>query len=93
MEFEWDEAKEARCQRERGFSFGYASEAFADPKRQIEPDERTEYGEIRFRLVGLIEGRVYVVIFTMRGQKARIISARRANRREQVHYHSRQAGR
>ena len=93
MEFEWDLTKEARCKRERGLSFNYASRAFYDPDHLIEPDERTDYGEIRLRAMGLIEGRVYVVIFTRRGRKARIISARKANRREQNHYYSRQTGR
>lgn len=93
MEFEWDEVKDARCRRERGFSFDFASEAFTDPNHLIEPDERIDYREIRLRLIGLIEDRVYVVIFTMRGQKTRIISARRANRREQNHYYSCQTGR
>ena len=93
MEFEWDEAKNARCLSERGLSFGFASEAFADPNRLIEVDDRVEYREIRRRLMGLIDGRVYVVIFTMRGQNIRIISARKANSREQSYYHARQTRR
>lgn len=93
MQYEWDEAKDARCQRERGLSFEYASRAFEDPDRLIEPDICSNYGESRLRLMGVIEGRVYVVIFTRRGTRARIISARKANRREQHHYYSRQTGR
>jgi putative transcriptional regulator len=35
----------------------------------VEPDQRIDYREIRLRLIGLIEDRVYVVIFTMRVEK------------------------
>ena len=87
---EWDEAKNDLCQQQRGFTFRFALQAFADPDRLIEPDARSAYGELRFRLMGLIKGRLYAVIYTMRGRKTRIISARKANRREQNHYHAHQ---
>jgi len=93
LEYEWDEAKNARCLRERGFTFDDAVEAFADPNALIDRDSRVAYGERRYRLLGSIDGRLHVVIFTERGTKKRIISARKANRREQKHYHSRQTGR
>ena len=93
MEYEWDEAKNARCLRERGFTFDDAVEAFADPNALIDLDNLVAYGESRYRLLGSIDGRVHVVIFTERVTKKRIISVRKANRREQKLYHSRQAGR
>ena len=43
---------------------------------------RWDYGEDRYRLLGAIEGRVFAVIYTMRDATIRIISARKANRRE-----------
>ncbi len=82
MEFEWDEEKSERCFRERGFDFLYAARIFFDPHRVEEPDARYEYGEQRFRVYGCIEGRLFVVVYTPRGQTIRIISARKANRRE-----------
>ena len=89
MEVEWDEAKSARCREQRGFSFAYAVQAFADPDRLIEADTRFDYPEERFRLMGRIEGRLFVVIFTRRDERTRVISARKANRREQDHYRAR----
>ena len=86
VEFEWDEAKSAACARTRRFNFDYAAFAFFDPNRIVEPDMRQADGEERFRLYGLIEGRRYVVIYTQRNSIIRIISARKANRRETKHY-------
>ena len=93
MNFEWDETKNARCLRDRGFTFDDAVEAFMDSNCLIELDDRVNYGEKRYRLLASINGRLHVVIFTMRGSTTRIISARKANPREQKHYHARQTGR
>jgi len=40
MEFEWDEAKSNACFTERGFDFAYAAQAFFDPNRVVEIDDR-----------------------------------------------------
>ncbi|MDY0073175.1 MAG: BrnT family toxin [Thauera sp.] len=86
MEFEWDEAKSQACAQQRRFNFDYAACAFFDPNRIVEPDTRRDYGEERFRLIGMIEGRLYVVIYTLRGTLIRIVSARKANQREVKRY-------
>ena len=49
-----------------------------------------DYGETRIRCLGEIDGRVYVVVYTWRGQNRRIISARKANDREKREYRARQ---
>ncbi|MCL4183471.1 MAG: BrnT family toxin [Burkholderiaceae bacterium] len=82
MEFEWDRAKSEACLERRGFDFAYALSVFLDPHRLVARDERWDYGEDRYRLLGKFEGRVYCLAFTVRGDRIRIISARRANRRE-----------
>ena len=89
VEFEWDDAKNRACAVMRGFDFVHASKAFSDPLRSILRDGRENYGEERFELTGAIAGRVYVVIFTPRNGKVRIISARKANRREVARYGNR----
>ncbi len=86
MEFEWDEAKSDHCFAHRGFDFAYAIRAFLDPNRLVGRDRRWDYGEDRYRLLGAIEGRVFVVIYTVRGSAIRIVSARKANRREVGEY-------
>lgn len=82
MEFEWDDVKSDACFAQRGFDFSYAVRAFLDPNRITSRDYRWDYGEDRYRLLGEIEGRVFVVIFTVRNSVIRIISARKANKRE-----------
>lgn len=91
MEFEWDEAKSEQCRKERGFSFADVLPAFSDPARMVEPDQRYEYGEERFCLYGSIEKRLFVVVYTVRRETIRIISARKANKRERKRYGDRQS--
>ena len=86
MEFEWDKTKSDDCFRLRGFDFAYASGLFRDENRSIGRDRRWDYGEDRYRVLGAIEGRVFVLIYTMRGSAIRIISARKANSREVREY-------
>ena len=86
MEFEWDEAKNLKCFESRGFSFQFAARIFADENRITQLDGRQEYGEARFQFTGTISGRLFVVVFTRRKQKIRIISARKANEREVRYY-------
>ena len=86
MEFEWDGAKSDACFADRGFDFAYVAHAFLDADRIVSMDRRWDYGEDRYRLLGAVDGRVFVVIYTMRGSMIRIISARKANRREVREY-------
>ena len=86
MEFEWDDAKSNSCFIRRGFDFAYAVRAFFDPQRIVAQDRRRDYGEDRYRLLGMIGGRAYVVVYTVRGSTIRIISARKANGKEVADY-------
>ena len=86
MQFEWDDAKSNACLAHRGFDFAYAIRAFLDDDRIVGRDRRWNYGEDRYRLLGVIEGRVFVVIYTTRGSAYRIISARKANGKEVQEY-------
>lgn len=94
MDFEWDESKNERCYQIRGFDFEYASQIFSDPHRIILIDDREDYGETRYVITGKIAERLFVVVYTARSTKVRIISARKANSREvkdyeTYHHHSR----
>lgn len=86
MEFEWNEDKSDACLTERGFDFAYVARVFLDPRRLVAPDDRLDYGEPRFSVLGEIEGRVFVVVYTPRGRRFRLISARKANQREVQRY-------
>jgi uncharacterized DUF497 family protein len=80
-EFEWDPAKAESNVKERNLDFTIASriwEGFVF--EQI--DDRRDYGEVRLRALGEVDGRLMVVVFTWRGTVRRIISARKANPHE-----------
>ena len=78
----WDANKSLRCLQNRGFDFAYAARIFDDPLCLTIEDRRRDYGESRSMTFGHIEERVFVVISTRRDDMIRIISARKANRRE-----------
>lgn len=88
MQFEWDAAKSEACFAQRGFDFAYALQMFLDQNRLVSKDSRWDYGEERYRMLGLIGPRVFCVTYTLRGSVIRIISARKANRREILEYES-----
>ena len=69
----------------RGLDFADARQVFAGLTVQF-PDERRDYGEERIITVGLLGGRMVVVIWTARGDDRHVISMRKANDREQRRY-------
>lgn len=89
MDFEWDQAKSDACLKERGFDFFYVLRAFMDPDRVVHQDTRHSYGEERYQLMGKIEGRLFVLVYTPRRDALRIVSARKANEREVRQYENR----
>ncbi len=70
-----------------------AIEVFLDPFRLELEDDREYCGEFRLKTVGMVNGIVTVVVFTPRGERTRIISARKAEPHERRAYHEGQAGR
>ena len=90
VRFEWDEAKAESNARKHGVRFEDAMLVFADPYALVEQD-RTEDGELRWQTLGLAGGIVLLLVaHTVRDEKAdeviRIISARRAVRKEHIRY-------
>ena len=87
MEFEWDPEKAAANVRRRRVSFNEAATVLEDPLSTTFPDEAHSEGEMRFVTVGVSQrGRLLVVAHTERNDTIRIISARRATRREREFY-------
>ena len=89
--FEWDEQKAVRNLAEHKLSFEQAAIACCDPFAVEWVDEREDYGEERFGLLGLYQGEVLFVAYAERGENIRIISARRAERHEQDRYYRQNA--
>jgi uncharacterized protein len=87
LEFEWHEDKADVNVEMHGVSFAIAKTVFKDPFAIERLDDREDYGEIRFVMVGMAEGSVLLfVAYTEREERIRIISARRATQREQDDY-------
>jgi uncharacterized DUF497 family protein len=84
--FEWDERKRRRNLADRGVDFFDVLSVFEAPQRLEFEDIRKDYGERRHVILCPVEGRLFHVTYTMRGSNRRIISARKANRREQRIY-------
>lgn len=88
MNFEFDTGKQATNLRKHGIDLRDAAWVFADPFRLDLPDTRQDYGEERRVTVGEVFTRVWVVVYTRRADAVRLISARKANEREQKRYHA-----
>ena len=85
MRFEWDPDKARANLRKHGVDFADAATIFDDPLAVTISDEGAE--ESRFVTIGSdAEARVLVVVYVWRGVRIRIISARRATRRERRRY-------
>lgn len=81
MLIEYDAAKNARNIALRGIDFSQAVDFDLDSALVL-PDERRDYGEARYLLIGRIAGRPHVMAYTLRGLAVRVISLRKANARE-----------
>ena len=85
MFLEFDEAKSARNVRERGIGFERFGDIDVDAAVSVEDTRRT-YGEQRLRVLGYIDGLLHAAVITPRGDRIRVISLRRANKREERAY-------
>jgi uncharacterized protein len=91
LRFEWDQAKNISNARKHGVGFELAARVFADPLA-LSVQDRTEHGEQRWRTIGRVEGfLILIVAHTIRDvddeiEIIRIISARKAERRERRRY-------
>jgi uncharacterized protein len=78
MIIEFDTVKREKTLLERGLDFADADKIFTGI-HFIARDDRFDYGEERFITVGLVDGRIVVIVWTPRNDARRIISMRYAN--------------
>ena len=86
MEFEYDKTKSEANSKNHGIDFVEVQELWNDPDCIVIP-ART-MGESRYLLIGKLRKTFWSVIFTLRNQKIRIISVRRARKNEEEYYKS-----
>jgi uncharacterized protein len=90
MEFEWNPDKAVLNLEKHGISFLEAATVFNDPLSVTFPDPDHSIGESRYIIIGVSRfGQLLVVAHTDRGEKVRIISARKATRQEKKFYEER----
>jgi uncharacterized DUF497 family protein len=87
LEFEWDEAKNKANITKHGVGFGRASAVFRDAFAIEFLDDRLDYGEERYVIIGMADNRLLTVVYTPRGDIIRLISAREATTLEKRRYH------
>jgi uncharacterized DUF497 family protein len=85
--FEWDDGKAATNLARHGVSFSEARQVFDDPYAVEIEDRRGSYGEDRYLLLGMVGRRLLATAYTLRGERVRIISVRRAEAFERRLYH------
>lgn len=84
--FEWDTGNQTKSLRKHGITNQEAEETFFNFKRVL-PDQAHSEKEQRFGMLGQTkQGRVLFIVFTVRGNKVRIISARAADKKERNFY-------
>lgn len=84
LQFEWDEGKAKTNLRLHGVRFDLAKSVFRDAFAVERIDDRKDYGEERFIIIG--RGVILFVAYTEREDRIRIISARRATQIEENDY-------
>ena len=86
-EFEWDAAKGELNLVKHGVSFAAACGVFGDVFAFERCDLDSHPGEIRYVITGMVNDVILTVVYTERGERIRIISARKATKHEQTEYY------
>jgi uncharacterized protein len=81
MEYEWDDEKAKLNKQKHGVAFEDVR-LFQFEDAKIVVDDRKDYGEERLIGIGLMMARLFVLVFAERGNVRRVISLRKANKRE-----------
>ena len=84
-EYEWDEAKRERNLKKHGVDFRDVLHFHWD-SALVDEDCSESYGEPRYRALGFIRDRLMMLVFTTRDECVRVISLRKADRKEVKSY-------
>lgn len=86
MEFEFDPAKDQANRFKHGLKLAFGMRIFRDPLHLLTPTIRIGDEEERWKVTGLVQGKLYTAIHVWRGRTVRFISVRRSNSSEQRDY-------
>ena len=79
MDVEFDPAKDAANILKHGVSLAFGAALFADPAHIVFASARPIDGEDRFKVIGLVDNRLWTAVHVYRGAAIRFISVRRSN--------------
>jgi len=82
----FDPAKDAMNRAKHGLPLEFGDQIFADDNHLIIPSIREVDGEERFKVVGIVGGKLFTAVFVWRGDAARFMSVRRSNAGESKAY-------
>ena len=85
MQYEFDPAKDESNLDKHGLSLADAH-GFEWDAAVVQEDTRKQYAEPRFQAIGYIDERLHVIVFCLRADSVRVISLRKANKREENRY-------
>ena len=86
MEFEYDLRKSQANRTKHGLDFEQAKHIWEDIDRLEVSVSRIVEGEKRYLMIGRISGKIWTAVFTRRGEAIRLISVRRAHKKEEDEY-------
>ena len=87
MDIEFDPAKDELNIAKHGISLGFGAVVFLDDSHLLLASPRPIDGEDRFKLIGMVDGKLYTVVHVYRGNVVRFVSVRRSNDGEERLYH------
>jgi uncharacterized protein len=82
MEFQFDPDKRKKNLAKHKMDFVVGMRLIASSQKMVKLDNRQDYGEERFQAIGEVDGIFVITAFTMRDQAFRIISVRKAHKKE-----------
>ncbi|KPF72661.1 hypothetical protein IP69_01905 [Bosea sp. AAP35] len=82
----FDPSKDAANRDRHGVALAFGDEIFADDDHLILPSIREIDGKERYKVVGMVGGKLFAGIFVWRGDRPRFISVRRSNKGEERAY-------
>ena len=87
MDIDFDPAKDALNICQHGVSLAFGAEVFEDAAHIMLPSIRPIDGEDRFKVIGMVDDKLWTAVHVVRGEVTRFISVRRSNDGEERNYH------
>lgn len=87
MAIDFDPAKDAINRAKHGLPLGFGARIFEDPNHLVLPSVRPVDGEDRYKVMGMVDGKLHTGVHVRRGAAIRFVSVRRSNDGEDRLYH------